>query len=75
MGKGDVKTKKGKLWRGSFGKRRPHKKTKASGGVKLDFEPVDVKKEMEVTQKEEIKGKQRKVAAKKTSRKRSSEKG
>lgn len=28
MGKGDVKTKKGKLHIGSFGKHRPHKKKK-----------------------------------------------
>ncbi|MBK7391056.1 MAG: 30S ribosomal protein THX [Bacteroidetes bacterium] len=26
MGKGDIKSKKGKLWRGSFGKRRPAKR-------------------------------------------------
>ncbi|MBI2072200.1 MAG: 30S ribosomal protein THX, partial [Gemmatimonadetes bacterium] len=25
MGKGDRKTRRGKLWRGSFGKRRPRK--------------------------------------------------
>ncbi|MBK8417131.1 MAG: 30S ribosomal protein THX [Bacteroidetes bacterium] len=34
MGKGDVKSKKGKLWRGSYGKRRPAKKKKASVGRK-----------------------------------------
>ncbi|HEX5552646.1 MAG TPA: 30S ribosomal protein THX [Chitinophagaceae bacterium] len=28
MGKGDIKTKKGKLHIGSFGKHRPHKKKK-----------------------------------------------
>jgi 30S ribosomal protein S31 len=26
MGKGDRKTRRGKLWRGSFGKRRPRKR-------------------------------------------------
>jgi 30S ribosomal protein S31 len=26
MGKGDKKSRKGKIWRGSFGKRRPKKK-------------------------------------------------
>ncbi len=26
MGKGDSKSKKGKIWRGSYGKRRPKKK-------------------------------------------------
>ncbi|MBI2401419.1 MAG: 30S ribosomal protein THX [Gemmatimonadetes bacterium] len=28
MGKGDRKTRRGKLWRGSFGKRRPRKQRK-----------------------------------------------
>jgi 30S ribosomal protein S31 len=28
MGKGDVKSKKGKIWRGSHGKKRPAKKKK-----------------------------------------------
>lgn len=25
MGRGDRRTRKGKIWRGSFGKKRPHK--------------------------------------------------
>ncbi|HEU5170983.1 MAG TPA: 30S ribosomal protein THX [Gemmatimonadales bacterium] len=29
MGKGDRKSRKGKLFRGTFGKRRPHKKKQA----------------------------------------------
>lgn len=28
MGKGDVKSKKGKIWRGSYGKKRPAKDKK-----------------------------------------------
>lgn len=28
MGKGDKKTRKGKIWNGSYGARRPGKKTK-----------------------------------------------
>ena len=28
MGKGDRKSKKGKIWRGTFGKTRPHRKKK-----------------------------------------------
>jgi 30S ribosomal protein S31 len=28
MGKGDPKSKKGKLWKGSYGKRRPARKAK-----------------------------------------------
>ena len=31
MGKGDRKSKKGKIWRGSFGNRRRRKKRKAKG--------------------------------------------
>ena len=34
MGKGDVKTKKGKISRGSYGKSRPKKKNKKSGASK-----------------------------------------
>ncbi len=30
MGKGDRRTKRGKIWRGTFGKFRPKKKKKAS---------------------------------------------
>ncbi|MBW2108846.1 MAG: 30S ribosomal protein THX [Deltaproteobacteria bacterium] len=30
MGKGDRKTKRGKIWRGTFGKSRPKKKKKAA---------------------------------------------
>jgi 30S ribosomal protein S31 len=30
MGKGDIKSKKGKIWRGSYGKRRPSKPKKAA---------------------------------------------
>jgi 30S ribosomal protein S31 len=29
MGKGDRKTRRGKIWRGSYGKTRPRKKNKA----------------------------------------------
>lgn len=36
MGKGDVKTKKGKLHIGSFGKMRPHKKNKATASKKTE---------------------------------------
>lgn len=31
MGKGDKKTKRGKISMGSFGKTRPHKRKKATG--------------------------------------------
>jgi 30S ribosomal protein S31 len=34
MGRGDKKTKKGKIFRGSFGKSRPHKVKKTKESVK-----------------------------------------
>jgi 30S ribosomal protein S31 len=34
MGKGDRRTKRGKIWRGTFGKSRPKKKTNAPSKVK-----------------------------------------
>lgn len=33
MGKGDVKSKKGKIWRGSFGNARPQRPVKKAIGV------------------------------------------
>ncbi|TZF84627.1 30S ribosomal protein THX [Pedobacter sp. BS3] len=32
MGKGDIKTKRGKIRNGSFGKKRPHKIAKKNAG-------------------------------------------
>lgn len=29
MGKGDIRTRRGKIWRGTYGKTRPSKKKKA----------------------------------------------
>ena len=34
MGKGDKKSKKGKIWRGSYGKTRPKKNEKKKGDKK-----------------------------------------
>jgi 30S ribosomal protein S31 len=34
MGKGDIKTKKGKITKGSYGNSRPHKANKATGPKK-----------------------------------------
>ena len=34
MGKGDKRTKKGKIYRGTYGKRRPRKKSKAKTAPK-----------------------------------------
>lgn len=36
MGKGDMKTKKGKRWAGSYGKTRPKKKKKKNTSKKED---------------------------------------
>ena len=36
MGKGDKKTKKGKIFKGSFGKSRPAKKTKTKAESKAE---------------------------------------
>jgi 30S ribosomal protein S31 len=33
MGKGDRKSRRGKLWRGSFGKKRPRKKKKKANAA------------------------------------------
>ena len=39
MGKGDIKTRKGKITNGSFGKRRPHQ-----ANAKQDDAPTEPKK-------------------------------
>ncbi|MBN1799206.1 MAG: 30S ribosomal protein THX [Spirochaetales bacterium] len=44
MGKGDRSSRKGKIWRGSFGKTRPHK-------IKKQKSPTAVKKQKQVTAK------------------------
>jgi 30S ribosomal protein S31 len=45
MGKGDKRTRKGKIYRGSYGKRRPHKKgSKVKIAVKSVKKPVTAKK-------------------------------
>jgi len=36
MGKGDRRTRKGKIWRGSYGKTRPQKPNKESGDKKSE---------------------------------------
>ncbi|WP_207426248.1 30S ribosomal protein THX [Pedobacter sp. SYSU D00535] len=36
MGKGDIKTKRGKITNKSFGKKRPHKLEKKSGSVEQE---------------------------------------
>ncbi len=67
MGKGDRKTKKGKIRLGSYGKVRPRKKTTVSYVAKIVMkEPVETIKK-EATKKKETKKK--KVASKKTTKK------
>lgn len=36
MGKGDKRTRKGKIWRGSYGKTRPQKSNKKSNDKKSE---------------------------------------
>jgi ribosomal small subunit protein bTHX len=40
MGRGDIKSKKGKIRAGSFGVSRPRKKSKVSTAVKVESAPV-----------------------------------
>ena len=40
MGKGDRKSRKGKIWRGSFGNRRPRKKNRKNKGSKSQEAPA-----------------------------------
>lgn len=42
MGRGDKKTKKGKIFKGSFGKVRPAKAAKTSSTVKATDKPAEV---------------------------------
>ena len=62
MGKGDLKTKRGKIVRGTYGKRRPRKKVSAASTV---TETKKVKKE-KTPKKETAKPKAKKTTAKKT---------
>lgn len=39
MGKGDKRTKKGKIFRGTHGKRRPHKKKKKTNAPGASTQP------------------------------------
>ena len=72
MGKGDRKTKKGKIRLGSYGKVRPRKKTTVSYVAKIVVkEPVETTKK-EATKKKETTKKtttKKKVASKKTKKK------
>jgi 30S ribosomal protein S31 len=49
MGKGDQRTRRGKIWRGTFGKRRP-KKSKVA--VKTESQPAPTAKETEKSETE-----------------------
>ncbi len=44
MGKGDRKTKKGKIIKGSFGVSRPRKKNRVSGGAEIKVAKPATKK-------------------------------
>jgi 30S ribosomal protein S31 len=50
MGKGDQRSRRGKIWRGTFGKRRPKKGTKApapAAAAPVEEKKGRVKKEAE----------------------------
>jgi 30S ribosomal protein S31 len=40
MGKGDQKSRRGKIWKGSYGVRRPHKSAKVMVGIPDVEKPV-----------------------------------
>lgn len=52
MGKGDIKSRRGKFFAGSFGKRRPRKKGKKN---QLDSKIVVINEELKTTSQPEIK--------------------
>ncbi len=66
MGKGDKKTKKGKLSRASYGVTRPHKIKVSTAPKKKDAEKKAPTKKKEVVAKEETAAPKKKAAAKKT---------
>jgi 30S ribosomal protein S31 len=79
MGKGDKKSRRGKIYRGTFGKRRPHKKAKQIVAIpvaekveeeeKKEAAVEEVKPEKEKTEKtaaEEKKPRKRKSTKKKS---------
>ena len=78
MGKGDKKSRRGKIYRGSFGKKRPHTKAKHIVAVPVS-EKVgkEEKKEAAVEEVKPVKEEKEKAAAeeKKTKKKKSSKKG
>ncbi|SMG48380.1 RPS31 30S ribosomal protein S31 [Marivirga sericea] len=45
MGKGDKKTKKGKIWMGSFGNTRPRPNASSDNSIAKDAKPKAEKKE------------------------------
>jgi len=57
MGKGDLKTRRGKLFNGSFGKRRPAKKTKKNNKPVVKQETPVIKAQPKPTVKAETKTK------------------
>jgi ribosomal small subunit protein bTHX len=78
MGKGDKKSRRGKIYRGSFGKRRPRKKIKNIATVPTSKKVV--KEEKKDTAVEEVKPEKKKtekaaVEEKKPKKKKSTKKG
>ena len=69
MGKGDKKTKRGKIFRGTFGKHRPRKRHLE--WIALPKEKEKVKEEVPV---EEVKAETKKVVKKKPAKKKTAKK-
>jgi 30S ribosomal protein S31 len=65
MGKGDKKSKKGKIFMGSYGVSRPHNKKK----VTKSASPAKLEKKAERAEKAELKAAAPKKAAKKVTKK------
>ena len=64
MGKGDKKSRRGKIYRGTFGKRRSHKKVKQTTAVPVAKKvEEEEKKEIAVEEVKPEKGKSEKATA------------
>lgn len=81
MGKGDKKSRRGKIYRGSFGKRRPHKKVKQIATVPVakkaeeeeNKEAAVEEVKPEKAEKEKAATKEKKPRQRKSSKKKSKE--
>lgn len=75
MGKGDKKSRRGKIFRHSFGKRRPQKRNKIVAAVVKPEKVKKVETAGAVTEPEKVKTEKTAAAEKKTKKGKSSKKG